>query len=260
MKNAKSLKEDETMRHGTRIALPAAAAKTPKYFTLIELLVVIAIIAILAAMLLPALSAARERARSANCVGKLKQVGLGEMMYAGDNGGWRPPHYNWADLGGINLGIKWYDPGTGNPPWGCQLLCQNGYMGATIEANKDYPKMMEAAFKCPSDTVAFNKKHASNNWYGISYWMWNIPASKIAGYAYAGMTDRNVNQIIGRDDPDAVIWNDLIVDGDLAVTAPAHPSAVNALYLGGHVSSRNYNSGDLATWDKQWRIVDAITD
>ena len=74
-----------------------------KNFTLIELLIVIAIIAILAGMLLPALNAAREKARGIFCAGSLKQFGLSFHNYTDSNNG----YYPW--LPNSNQGLQiWY--------------------------------------------------------------------------------------------------------------------------------------------------------
>ena len=63
-------------------------------FTLIELLVVIAIIAILAAMLLPALQQARERAKTIQCINNLKELGMAARFYADNHRGFMPIHYH----------------------------------------------------------------------------------------------------------------------------------------------------------------------
>jgi len=124
--------------------------KMKKGFTLIELLVVIAIIAILAAMLLPALSKAREKARMASCISNLKQISLAIKMYSDD--------YDVPRMPAVV-------PST-NSPWSAWYvaLYDLGY----IKGNWN-------VFKCPSDTRKLNWSRAGagtgGTWQVCSYSM-----------------------------------------------------------------------------------------
>jgi prepilin-type N-terminal cleavage/methylation domain-containing protein len=104
-------------------------------FTLIELLVVIAIIAILAAMLLPALAKAKDRANATKCLNNTKQLMLGWLMSATDNADEVMPNPGWV-AGVMNWSVGATDP--------------SPLLDSTVSQMANYVKSVDV-YKCPSD-------------------------------------------------------------------------------------------------------------
>jgi len=135
-------------------------------FTLIELLVVVAIIAILAAMLLPALAAAREKARRATCANNMSQIAKGLEMYLGDYGEYYP---SWVAAPGAAFTWCFTDPDT--PTWTPPCAAAHSSGGWRTPSVHKYPYSQNQSYfeGKPGDTPIRMDSTYAMDWRAISF-------------------------------------------------------------------------------------------